>query len=218
VSDEDPYPPPGRRVPPIDRVWELAPDADPYLCVLPDDLRYFQDRFVARPLAGGWKTPGYSVLNKSKKVADFTSWMIGSRAFLVTDPAKDAIARICGDDVEFLPFDVIKKRQLYAVNVLRVEECLDRGRTEFVPGVPGLVLRAVFKTNSALSLPPIFKAEPADTSNTYVTAAFGRMAVAERFTGIRLRDPAKNAVLQIRLAEEQNDFPGIRSPPPKRKL
>ncbi len=198
------------------RIWELCADADRYLCVNPDDLRYFHGLFDGRPLADRWRRPEYSILNKSKKVADFTSWQM-LRVILVTERAKDAVSALCGDTVEFLAFDVIKKKQLFAVNVLRVEDYLDRKRTEFAPGVPGLVLRAAFKAKLPSTLPPIFKLKPADDSGIYVSAAFGRMVVAEGLTGVRLRDPGKNAFLQITRGEELNEFPGITRPAPRRR-
>jgi len=189
------------------RIWELITTPNRYLAVQQLDLRYFDNRFDGRPMAGGWVTPEYEILNKSKPVADFTSWQIGSWTFLVSDRAKEEVADLCGDDVEFLRFDVVKGKTLHAVNVLRREDFLDLALTEFMPGA-GTVKRAAFRQALPRSIPPIFKV--VGGRETYVSEAFGRMLVStNKLTGARLRDPAKWVYQQIRLGEELNDFPGL---------
>jgi len=97
----------------------MLADPDHYLCVQQPDLRYFHDHFTGETMAGRWEPPPYEVLNRSKKVADFTSWQIGSRTLLVSDKARQALLPICEDGVEFLPFATIKGINLYAMNVIR---------------------------------------------------------------------------------------------------
>ena len=72
------------------RIWELHVDADPHLCVQAPDLRYFKDKFDGRPMKNGWAAPPYEILGRSKEVADFTSWQIGS-TFLVSSKAREVL-------------------------------------------------------------------------------------------------------------------------------
>jgi hypothetical protein len=189
------------------RIYELMPDANRYLCVQPADLRYFHDRFDGRPLAAGWSTPPYEVLNRSKRVADFTSWQIGSKAFLASEKARAVLLELCPvGDLEFLPFDRFKRTDLYAVNVLRVEDFLDWQRTEFVPGAD-IPLRASWRRDLPPALPPLFKVSGG--SSSYAAHALGRAAVDHGLTGLRLGDPAKNQIEQLRRREEFNVFPGL---------
>ena len=188
-------------------IWALTPNSNRYLCINPADLRFFWDRFDGRLLSEGWETPEYTLLNKSKKVVDFTSWQI-TKTLLMTERAKREISNLCGRDVEFLQFGTVKNKLLFALNVLRVEDILDVGRSDFMAG-SGLVMRAAFKNVRHEKLPPLFKISPAGISDIYVSEAFGEMLVATKLSGAILRDPAKNPFQQIINREELNDFPGL---------
>ncbi|QUD90564.1 hypothetical protein [Phenylobacterium montanum] len=188
------------------RIWELTTDPNHYLFVQTVDLRYFSDRFDGTPIADQWEVPAHEVLNRSKKVADFTSWQIGSKAFLVSDLARECIAQLDEGAVEFLPFGKIKGRELFAANVLRTEDFLDIHKTEFSEG-SGLPVRVAWRPGLPNVLPPIFKVK--GSSDTYVSADFGRMAVEHGLTGLMLADPAKNRLQQIVRGGPINEFPGL---------
>ena len=187
------------------RIWELHVDANPHLCVQQADLRYFNGKFDGRPMKGDWVTPPYEVLGRSKKVADFTSWQIGS-SFLVSSEARQVLADLSGEDIEFLPFDRIKGRELFAVNVLRIEDFIDVDRTEFMPG-SGVPTHVAWKTNLPDELPPVFRVSRSPW--IYVTRAFAEKAVEAGLTGVSLADPAKNRLKQIIECEPVNEFHGL---------
>lgn len=188
------------------RIWELHIDADPHLCVQQADLRYFWDKFDGRPMSEGWVTPPYEILGRSKKVADFTSWQIGSRTFLVSSEARGVLADLSGDDIEFLPFDRIKGRDLFAVNVLRIEDYIDTNRSEFSPG-SGCPTRVIWKRDLPSKLPPLFKVRR--SPETYASLAFAEKAAEAGLTGLSLADPAKNRLLQIVRREQINEYQGL---------
>jgi hypothetical protein len=181
--------------------------ADPnrFLCVQQLDLRFFNGRFVGQPMAADWTPPSFDILAKSKKVADFTSWQISSRALLVSIRARDIIRALEGCEVEFLPFATIKGVELFAMNVLTLVEVVDWagmervGRTESGPKV----LRGNLK-----ALPPIFK-DRRRPGDTYASDALGRLAVAHGLTGLRLADPRKNIGRMIVHGEGINEYPGL---------
>jgi hypothetical protein len=124
----------------------LETDPNRYLCVQQSDLTYFHGRFDGAPMSQDWTPPAFDLLNRSKKVADFTSWQIGTKAFLVSERARAVLQSLCGDDLEFLPFAQIKRISLYAVNVLRTEDYLDWEFTEFMPGAD-IPVRAIWRTD-----------------------------------------------------------------------
>lgn len=189
------------------RIWELNIDANQHLAIQPGNLSYFWDHFSGHPMSQTWSTPAYEVLNRSKKVADFTSWQIGSQAFLVSARAKEMILQLDRAAVEFLPFDSFKGRDLFAVNVLRTEDFLDMDRTEFMSGTSQTPSHVVWQDQLPTELPPIFKVK--GSSNTYVSESFGQKAVELSMTGVRLADPKKNRFEQVVRGEQINEFPGL---------
>lgn len=191
----------------MSRIWELNIAANQHLAIQTGDLRYFWDHFNGQPMSRTWSTPDYDVLNRSKKVADFTSWQIGSQAFLASARAKEMILQLDQAAVEFLPFGSFKGRELFAVNVLRTEDFLDMERTEFMSGAGGTPVRVVWRDQMPEQVPPIFKIR--GSSNTYVSELFGRKAVELAMTGLRLADPKKNRFEQIVRGEQINEFPGL---------
>ena len=187
------------------RIWELHVDANPHLCVQQLDLRYFNDKFDGRPMKDGWVTPPYEILGRSKKVADFTSWQIGS-TFLVSDKAREVLAGLSGQEIEFLPFDRIKGRDVFAVNVLRIEDFLDVEKTEFMFGA-GIPSRVTWKAQLPAELPPVFKV--LSSPWTYVSKAFAEKAAEHALTGVSLADPNKNRLNQVIRQEPINEYLGL---------
>ena len=116
------------------------------------------------------------------------------------------LADLSGEDIEFLPFDRIKGRELFAVNVLRIENFIDENRTEFIPGM-GIPARVAWKTNLPDELRPVFKVSR--SPSTYVTRAFAETALQAGLTGVSLADPAKDRLKQIIQCEPVNEFPGL---------
>lgn len=189
----------------MDRVWEIAADPDRYLCVQQSDLRYFHDHFIGERMSADWAPPTYEVLNRSKKVADFTGWQIGSRALLVSEKARTALLPICDGGVEFLPFATIKGVNLFAMNVIRLVDIIDWNRSDITGDY--LVNSVAFQRRETPP-PAIFK-DPRLTGWTFVTDDFGHAAVANGLTGLRLADPAKNRFRQIIDGTPINEFAGL---------
>lgn len=187
------------------RIWELSPDSNRHLCIQPQDLRYFWNHFNGERISDRWEIPPHEVLNRSKKLADFTSWQTLS-AFLVSQRAKDMIASLDENAVEFLPFGSLKGQDLFAANVLRTEDYLDFDRTEFMSGA-NIPERIIWRGDLPDDLPPIFKVKGG--AATYVTEPFGRMVVKLGLTGLRLADPSNCRLEQITNGETVNAFPGL---------
>jgi len=189
----------------VSRVWEVVPDADRYLCVQQADLRLFNGRFIGKPMSRDWTSPEFETLNRSKKVADFTSWQMGSRAMLVTVRAKDAIESLAGTDVEFLPFATIRGVELLALNVLRLVPAVDweaMNRQDWNLSTP-VILRS-----GLADIPPIFK-DSERPHSTFASDALGELALEYGLKGLRLADPRKNLTRSIVRGLEINEYPGL---------
>ncbi len=76
-----------------------------YTLVLGTDIEYFQDHFLAKPLADQWKPPPMRIQNKSRPVRDFVSWMMS--APVISERARGALEHLF-----FLPL-IELRRKLY---------------------------------------------------------------------------------------------------------
>ena len=152
-----------------------------------------------------WVPPQFEVLNKSKKVADFTSWQIGGRTFLVSRRAKEAIEELCGDDVEFLPFATIKRTELFAVNVLRQVAIVDWAACS---ADAGILCGGYALMSNVGQLPALFK-DPRESGTTFANDELGRIAVERNLTGLQLADPRKQLGRMIVRGEPINEYPGL---------
>src|SRR6266498_5463530 len=111
------------------KIFKLCTDADASV-VLRTNIPYFRTHFIGNPMAQSWRSPPITVLNKSKKVLDFTSWMLSAPA--VSERAKSALGNCVGGQAEFLPLIRVKGVQIYAMNVLNTVDCLDIAKSQIV--------------------------------------------------------------------------------------
>ena len=81
-------------------VWIFKAQAN-YTLVLGTDIEYFQDHFLAKPLADQWKPPPMRIQNKSRPVRDFVSWMMS--APVISEKARGALAHLFSGNCEILP-------------------------------------------------------------------------------------------------------------------
>ena len=156
-------------------------------------------------MADGWTQPPFEILNKSKKLADFTSWQIGSRTFLISGHAKNLIQDICRNDVEFLPFATIKGVDLFAVNVLKRISVVDwlacSGGAKITCGP--------FSIRNDLSTLPLLFKDTGNPATTFASDALGQIAVEHGLTGLQLADPRKSILKMIVHGQPINEFFGL---------
>src|SRR2546427_2089610 len=106
----------------------------------PHDLDYFQTHFVGEAMATKWRPPPVTIQGKSKRLTDFVSWM--HQAPVCSERAKDSLEPVIGDSVEFLRLVEIRGKPYYAINVLKLVDCLDwtGSRVTFSPSAPDRIL------------------------------------------------------------------------------
>lgn len=178
--------------------------ANEYCSFIPQNLRFFDNRFNCKPLGDDWSIPPAEIEGRSKPLADFVSWM--SMAPVVSERARDLIEDLAGNDVEFLRFHELKGKPYFVMNVLRCENYLDKEKSVFAE----FHERFIFKADLPGDLPPIFKC-PGRWSEIFVTAEFAEMIVANRLRGAALADPAETTMPLILANAEINRYPGLTS-------
>jgi len=170
-----------------------------YRSLIPDDLRYFHDHFVCKKMIDDWSEPPVRIDGKRKPIADFTSWTLGSP--IVSDKAHRLILELCGEDVEFLPFNVFR-RNSFAMNVLACGNYVDTQESVLRP----FPISIVFK-KEVPEFPPIFKSSGVEEL-VFVTERFAKLVVTHGLTGIELLDPTENALFSSITGVVRNSYPG----------
>ncbi len=110
-------------------VWIFKAQAN-YTLVLGTDIEYFQDHFVAKPLADQWKPPPMRIQNKSRPVRDFVSWMMS--APVISEKACGSLEHLFSGHCEILPLIELRRKLYYAVNVLTTVNCLDEEKSDIL--------------------------------------------------------------------------------------
>lgn len=183
-------------------IWKLHECADDYHSFIPHDLRFFERRFQCKPLSDDWDVPPAEVAGKSKPLADFISWM--SMSPIVSERAADLIDDLAVGDVEFLRFHSLKNKSYFVLNVLRCEDFLDCGKSDFTVANE----KFLFRSDLPARLPPIFKC-PGQWDQIFVTRNFAEMMVANKLRGAALADPAEPTFPLILSKAEINRYPGL---------
>lgn len=85
-----------------------------------DDLRYFNNHFICKPMLENWEIPVARPHGTSYEKCDFVSWM--RCAPVISEKAKAIMEEKFQNFIEILPFYQIKKRKYYALNVLSTDK------------------------------------------------------------------------------------------------
>ncbi len=198
-----------------ENIWRFETSSRKYLSVSPDDLDDLKGIFCGVNIANNWKPPAIHILGKSKKIGDFIGW---SGAPLVTKKARNALEPILGGYAQFLPFHAIKNKEIFVMNVIRVEhDFLDIAKSKILyvgpePQSPVALHIAIFKPQLPKVLPPIFKViMPPDevSSEIFVTTAFADIVIEHQLTGIELADPSVHSLKATLTGKSQNVVQGV---------
>jgi len=160
---------------PEKRHFLIIPDSDIYNSLVPsnpEDWSIF-DLFIGNSLADTWHPVNVEIL-KAKKVGDFPSLANHVPVFSVR--ALQVLRPLLGECIEALPL-ACKSHNFYAINVLEVLNCLDKGKSEITWLPSGGVMfidRYVFK-KSCIGEQHIFK---------LVEKVLGKPIVSETFKKI----------------------------------
>ncbi len=190
-------------------VWALRVNCNKDL-VLRTEIDYFQTHFIGEKMVYNWVVPPVRIQGKSKRLRDFVSWMLS--APVISQRAKEALEPIIAPYVEMLPLVQLRGKQYYAVNVLRLVDCLDRKRSDIVysPTDPGRIID-IFETffiTDYLEDVPIFKI-PETRGEVYVTRPFVDVVIKNELAGAAFADPSKNPFGTILGRESCNVVPGV---------
>jgi len=194
-------------------IWRLWVGGKANLALIPHNLEYFSNHFIGERLGDAWTPPPVSINGKSKKLRDFVSWM--ERAPVVSQRARQILEPLLGDNVEFLKFHEILGKSYFALNVLRLENILDRDQSEvlYADEAKRNILRvsSFFLREEQLSVPTprIFKLSH-ERNSIFVSNNFADVVIDNKLTGLALVDPRKNIYKINALGGDLNDVAGVK--------
>lgn len=173
-------------------IWALRTDCNKDM-VLRTEIDYFQSYFIGERMAGNWTPPPLRIQGQRKRLRDFVSWMLS--APVISQHAKEILEPLIAPYVEILPLIILRGKQYYAVNVLRLVDCLDRAKStiDYSPTNPSRIIN-IFETDfieKQKGNVPIFKL-PETKGEVYVTNSFVELAVKNRLEGADFADPSAN--------------------------
>jgi len=180
------------------------------LSLVPDDLDYFQSHFVGESMAEHWQPPPVVVSGKTLRLRDFVSWML--QAPVLSTRARISLEDLIGCYVEFLPLVELRGMSYFAINIVKLLDCLDRAKSDiiFSPSRPGQILgvNSYQFLSERLEAVPIFKI-PDDPSAVFVTRPFIDAVIQCRLTGAKFADPSVSPWVAAAQGESCNIVPGV---------
>jgi hypothetical protein len=190
-------------------VWLLYLSSKKNIGLIPHDLNYFQTHFIGKPMGRRWKPPPVRITGKSKRLRDFAPWM--HSVPVCSDKAKAYLEPIVGSDAEFLPLTRIKERPYYALNILRLMDCLDEEKSDIVfsSSEPKHILdiKTYSFVGDKLEDASIFRV-PFPTSMVFVTRKFVDVVIANKLSGANFCDPSINCWNYVFGRTVANTVPG----------
>lgn len=173
------------------KIYMLNVYSEKAITIMPGDLDYFQEHFLGEKLPDTWMFKNIEIDKKSYPARDFVSWML--QVPVVTEKAKDVLCPLISPYVQFLYMTTIKKKKLYAVNVLRSENCLDFQKSDVVYSSddPGRIInvgKVVFDDSKIPNI-PIFKLNPA-IGKVFVNEDFVKLVIDNKLKGAHFVEPS----------------------------
>ena len=188
--------------------WKFVADCNQDL-VIRSEIDYFQRHFIGRSMVDDWKPPLLRISGGSKRVRDFVSWMLSAPA--ISEKARCALKDLIEPYAEILPLIELRGKPYWAVNVLKVVDCLDRERSEisYSPD-DGRILNVwkyVFREERLESV-PIFKVA-GDLGQVFVTRSFVDAVIANSLRGAAFADPGVSSFAAMIQGDSPNVIPGV---------
>ena len=181
------------------QIWkvQVIPENRPYF--IPHSLAYFAGKFECNKMGDGWHAPPAKLVNKTKPIPDFISWM--TRAPVVTEKARSVISEV-DSGVEFLDFHPIRGHPTFVMNV---RTCIDA--IDSIASKPDED-RFVLDERKLAGGPNIFKCKGV-WNEIFVSDVFARAAAGNSLSGIGLLRPERPTLRLIVSNEELNEYPGL---------
>jgi hypothetical protein len=172
-------------------IWTLC--TEPKGCIaLRTEINYFQTHFIGIRMAEKWAPPVVRILGKKNRIPDFVSWM--HSAPVLSERAVTALEPLIGEYCEFLPLIEVRGKQLFALNVVSVVDCLDRGGSDILysSSNPMRILQVssyAFAEERLQEGLPIFKI-PEELGAVFVRKAFVEAVISNGLRGSAFGDPS----------------------------
>ncbi len=193
------------------KVWRFRSSCNKDLA-LSSPIDYFKENFIAERMGEKYPRPSYIHIDgKSKRLRDFVSWMLS--APVVSEKAVKVLEPLIGTFCEILPLIELRGKNYYALNVLKLVDCLDLASSDihYADDNPSHILRIRRYKFLEEKIPadiPIFKI-PEDIGSVFVTRLFIDIVIANKLHGAAFEDPSVDSLSKIIKGESLNVIPEL---------
>lgn len=190
--------------------WRLTLRANDFMSLSPQVSEDHRTFMLAKPIPKEWAAPPVSIFGRSKKLADFTKWMVS--AVVISEKARRVLEPMIADHVQLLPFHRLRGKLYFAVNVLTaLDNLLDDSKSRFnrfQDGRAWSVPTAVFRDD--VVVPPVFKLRESSNvlSEIWVSSAFAALAIDSGLTGAQFLSPDTDPIKYSIDLGSADDFVG----------
>jgi len=171
-------------------IWRVINNAEKYkrvqLVNFDEQWEIFAYRFIGKPLLSDWPEVRVKFYrDESNLLKPDIMTLAGSNPLIFTHRALQILGPILGDSIEVLP---IKHGRAvwYAINILRVKDCLDQKKSNVIYFSSGRIMdveKYVFYDN-CLNDCYLFKLPEFINSIQYATDAFKEIVEINKLTGL----------------------------------
>lgn len=170
-------------------VWKLWPRSRDGVYL--QSAAYDFSDFRGQPIPDTWRVPPIEIHREKAKKRDFVPWSLSAPA--VSKRARDALEPLVGSAVQFVPLIFIGKTEYFAMNVVKLSDCLDTSRSQIQysksdPMRIVDVLRYKFHQDG-IPEAPVFKLS-SFPSSVFVLRQFVDAVIELGLTGAGFADPS----------------------------
>lgn len=161
----------------------------------PDLYPEFDNYFVGKIMPNDWTPPEIKIYRKNSPMLAFIGWM--QRAPVIIEDIKKKLEPFISQYVQFFYLTTVKGKRLFAINVIKVVDCLDLNKSDirYASSNKNRILHFksyVFdenKANEAIKV-PIFKV-PQAPNEIFVTKDFIEQIISNKLYGAGFAYPSK---------------------------
>ena len=178
-------------------IFLLYVKSDKYLMISePDPEIYpeYDDYFKGDKLPDEWIAKGIEIKRKNRPLLDFIGWM--QRAPAITDYTKKILEQYISKFVQFVYITSLKRKKIFALNVIQSIDCLDLYKSEIKYSSNGdriLYFKSYYfdeKKIDEIKEIPIFKV-PQVPDEIFVNKKFADYIVSKNLRGVGFAYPIK---------------------------
>ena len=170
------------------KVWRLKADANNVAWLRSVPMRTHEEclAFDGRPLLSGWKKLPLVQIDEEHKALPLADAVCSDACFLISEKAKQIVAEVVSDEVEFLPYDFCGITY-YLINPMTVLPCLNRAESKLLLSSSDndriLIVKEFCLLESAIEEHQMFRMQGCPLKGPFVTDAVVEAIRNAKLTG-----------------------------------